>query len=53
MATNSGNLNCDNTCPEYLSTPNELLNGVFQAEDAIEINGEVNGSQNTEFRICE
>jgi len=52
MAANSGNLNCNNSCPEYLSTPNELLYGVFQSEGTIDINGEITRAQGAEFRIC-
>jgi len=52
LASSAGNLNCSNSCPEYLTTPNNLIYGVFQAEESIEINGFVNGSQDAEFRIC-
>jgi len=53
LAQNDGNANCDNACPKTLVTPNDLLNGVFQAEEAIEVKGFVEGSQNAEFRICD
>ena len=53
LAANSGNLNCNDNCPDYLTTPDNLLFGTFQAEEIIEIKGFVDGSQNTEFRICD
>ena len=53
LAANSGNLNCNDSCPNYLTTPDNLLFGTFQAEEIIEIKGFIDGSQNTEFRICD
>lgn len=53
LASNSGNLNCNNNCPGCLITPNSLLYGVFQAEEELEILGFVDGSKDAEFRICE
>jgi len=53
VASNNGNLNCSNSCPEYLTTSSSSLNGVFQAAQVVEIKGFIDGSQNAEFRICE
>lgn len=53
LSSNNGNLNCEITCPKNLATPNDLLHGVFQAEGTIEINGEITGFEDTEFRICD
>lgn len=54
LASNSGNLNCTTSiCPKYLETPSDSLFGIFEAEETIEINGFVNGTQNAEFRICD
>lgn len=53
LAQDSGNLNCNDSCPEFLSTSSNLLSGVFQAEKEIEIKGCITGTQNTEFRVCD
>jgi len=53
LAENGGNINCSNTCPNYLSTPSSTFHGIFQAQQVVEINGFVSGLQDAEFRICE
>jgi len=52
LAQNNGNSNCNVNCPETLVTPDDLLNGIFQAEELVEVNGFVEGSQNATFLIC-
>jgi len=52
LADEGGNTDCTN-CPEHLITPDNLLNGTFKAKNTIEINGFIDGSENTEFLMCE
>lgn len=52
LAKNNGNVNCDDSCPAYLTTTEQTLHGTFQAQQVVEIKGFVDGSQDALFRIC-
>lgn len=49
----NGNVYCENPCPKYLITPNDELRGTFQAQQLIEITGQVNKSNTAIFNICQ
>jgi len=43
---------CSNQCPDYLVTPNENLQGTYNAKFELEVKGYVSSSKNASFNIC-